>query len=534
MAATLTDPAAPTRPVPDRLRWVLLAVSFALLLVVGAARPNAAQPDLLPRGWAPGPLLAFTPGPAAVTALLWTAYGVGALAVLLGLRRGAPALRGWWVPGGLGVAALLTAPFGSADHVSYLAYGRILVRGGDPWVEAPLAWAGGTDPITSRVEAPWTEEPSVYGPAAELLHALSAWLGGDVLRQGVWVWQVLVVLAWLAVRAALRATLPVDAHGRVDVMWTLNPLVVGVGVLGAHVDVVATAFLVVAVALVARRTGPGGAVAAGAVLALAASTKVTFAVGLLAVLAALWLTTDRADRAARRAAFVRGAVVTGVFLLVVLGLHLWAGPHVLDQVARSRQAVSLATPWRPLLEVLRPLVGNGAARTVVSVGAAVVAVLLAALVLRATRPADDGSGARAVTTRSVGVTTLWLLAGLELAYVLAAPYSLPWYDAPVWAALPAVAVTGVGAVAAAGRAVALVALARLAVAAAAYVPGRVLGMTPGVESLTLGFRRSVAPWLVLLVWAALVAVTARRSGDRPGSGRAVGRRRGSRSAPPTR
>ena len=31
-------------------------------------------------------------------------------------------------------------------------------------------------------------------------------------------------------------------------------------------------------------------------------------------------------------------------------LHLWAGPHVYDQLLRSRQAVSLATPWRPLLE----------------------------------------------------------------------------------------------------------------------------------------------------------------------------------------
>ena len=41
--------------------------------------------------------------------------------------------------------------------------------------------------------------------------------------------------------------------------------------------------------------------------------------------------------------------------------------------------------------------------------------------------------------------------------------------------------------------------------AVAYVPGRVIGMTPGVEALTLGLRREVTPWLQLGLW--VVAVT---------------------------
>ncbi|NHA70032.1 hypothetical protein [Phycicoccus flavus] len=508
MAARLTR--------PDPVRWVLLAGSLALLLLVGLARPNAAQPDLLPRGWAPGPLLPLTLSPAVVTAALWTAYVAGALAVLLGLRAGVAALRTWAVPAGLGVAALLTAPFGSADHVSYVAYGRILVTGGDPWVVSPITWAGGTDPVTSRVEAPWTEEPSVYGPFATLLHGLSAWVGGPQLRQEVWVWQVLVVLAWLGTRAALRLALDPEHHGRVDAAWTLNPLVLGVGVLGAHVDVVATALVVAAVAAGVRVAGPAGPPAAGALLALAASTKVTYGVGLFALGAAWWLTRERPDATGdtdgadgRRRALVRIGTAVVAFVVVAGLLQLWAGPHVYDQLARSRQAVSLATPWRLLLEALRPLVGNGAARLVVSVGAALLALAFAAVLLRATRPVT-GVDRRATTDpRRWAATALWLTTGLGLAYSLAAPYSLPWYDVLVWGALPAVAAGPLD----------LVALARLAVLAAAYVPGRVVGMTADVEALTLGFRRAVAPWLVLLVWAAVLAVIGAGAGRR-GSRRA--------------
>ena len=53
----------------------------------------------------------------------------------------------------------------------------------------------------------------------------------------------------------------------------------------------------------------------------------------------------------------------------------------------------------------------------------------------------------------------------------------------------------------------VVLLSRLFVLSLAYVPGRVVGMSPQIEDLTLGFRRQVAPWLTLavviaaLVWA---------------------------------
>ncbi len=489
MAAQLTSPPTPRPHERGPLAGagvLLLTVSVVLLVLVGLVAPNAAQPDLAPRGWAPGVLIPLSLSPAAVTATLWVAYLAGGAGVLLRLRQGAAALRSWTVPATLGVLALLTSPFGSGDHLSYLGYGRILVTGGDPWTERPVDWGGGTDPVTSRVEAPWTEEPSVYGPFGTLVHGLSSLLGGDNLRQGVWVWQLLVVAAWLAVRLLLRRVLPEDVHGRVDVLWTLNPLVLGVGVLGAHIDVVAAALAVAAVWVAGRWPGPLGAAGSGAVVALAGSTKVTYAVVAVGLLLAWWATGHRGAAWARLA----GAHVAG-FVVVAAALHLWAGPHVYDQLLRSRQAVSLATPWRPLLEWGRDTIGNQPTRLAISIAAAVLAVVLAACLLRLTRASlrDD-----------VATVALWVTACLALAYSLAAPYSLPWYDLLAWVALPALLAGPVD----------LVALGRLLALAVAYVPGRVLGMTPAVEDLTLGVRRGVVPWVGLALWVVVIVAGVRR------------------------
>ncbi|MFQ6170843.1 hypothetical protein ACK8HX_04490 [Oryzobacter sp. R7] len=505
MAAGLTRPTAP--PGTDRVRVALLVVSTALLLAVGLTAPNAAQPDLGPRGWVPGTLVPVGFGPATVTGLLWAAYLAAAVAVVLGLRSGTGPLRSWRVPGALGVLALLSAPFGSADHVNYVAYGRILVTGGDPWVERPVDWGGGADPVTSRVEAPWTEEASVYGPFGTLLHGLSALVGGENLRVGVWVWQVLVVLAWLALRWGLRRVLPEDAHGRVDVLWTLNPLVLGIGVLGAHIDVVAAALVVAAVAaaVAGHHVTTARAAASGVLVALAGSTKITYAVVAVGLLAAWWATGTRGAAWARAAA----AHLVG-FVLAGVALHAWAGPHVYDQLVRSRQAVSLATPWRPLLEWGRGTVGNSEIRLLISIAAAVLAVVLALCLLRLTRPVDRGAP---------GVVALWVTGCLALAYSLAAPYALPWYDLLAWGALPALVAGPVD----------VLATLRLTALAVAYVPGRVVGMTPGVEEVTLGVRRGVVPWVGLALWLAVIV-----AGARPGSWRSSAPPRRGRGAPPTR
>ncbi|KRE42662.1 hypothetical protein [Knoellia sp. Soil729] len=500
-------------PVGGARQWArpgLLLASFTLLLLVGLTLPNAAAPDLGPRGWAPGTVLPFPLGPAAVTAALWTAYTLGAAAVVLGIvGRGARELPPPLVAV-LAVAAALTAPFGSGDHVSYAAYGRILALGANPWTQSPNTFHGGLDPVVSRVEAPWTEEPSVYGPFATIVQGLTSHGGGDNLRQTVWLWQLVVVVSWLAVRWCLRRMLP-GREARIDVVWTANPVVFSVGVLGAHVDLLSTALVVGAIWAAHRYAGLGGAALAGTCAALAISSKFTYAVVVLALLLAF-----RGRRVARSGALL-GAVV-----VVVAGLQLWAGDHVYDQIGRSARAVSLASPWRWFLEVTG---GGPGVRDLISVLAAGAAIAFAWCLWRLVRTSGFLASADVVarTATSADATTglggralTWVVV-LAGGYSLAAPYSLPWYDVVVWAGLPAVSTAAVD----------LVLLARLWVMAMAYTPGRVLGMTEGVQDVTMAVRTKVAPGLLLAVWVWLCARSVRsagRGGSRPPS---AGRPRGS-------
>lgn len=485
MSHNASEAVAPSK---ERVRHVLLVLSFGLLLLVGLTLPHAAAPDLGPRGWAPGTLLPFTLSPAAVTATLWTAYTVGAAAIVLAVtgRGGRELPRP--VVAVLAVAAALTTPFGSADHVSYAAYGRILALGDNPWLTSPNTWHGGTDPVVSHVEAPWTEEPSVYGPFATLIQGLTSHGGGDNLRQTVWLWQLIVIASWLAVRWGLRRILP-GREARIDALWTANPLVFSVGVLGAHVDMLTTALVVLAVWVVHRYAGLGGAALAGTFAALAVSSKFTYAVVLVALLLAF---KDRR--------FARGAVMLGSAAVVAGALQVWAGPHVYDQLGRSARAVALASPWRWLLEYLN---GGRDVRMLISVLAAVAALAFALCLTRLVRPHRESTeGARALA---------WVVV-LAGGYALAAPYSLPWYDVIVWAALPAVSVVIVD----------LLLLARLAIMSVAYVPGRVLGMTPGLEDVTMAVRTQVAPALLLAVWACLVTSAVRGGFRRQPAGRPRG------------
>jgi hypothetical protein len=504
-----------------------LTLSFVLLLLVAAAGPSAAKPGLGPRGWAPGDL-PVTLSSAVVTAALWTAYLLGAVAVGLGLWRGVDSLQsragraGWmrahpWLwPAALGALALLTAPIGSADHTNYAAYGRISAQGGDPYLVAPLTWAGGLDPVTSGVEPPWTMTPSVYGPFGTALQTLSSFVGQDNLRQTVWVWQLLVVAAWLLVRFVLRSAAGDDlARGRIDLLWTANPLVFGIAVLGAHVDLIATAMALAAVFLAARRPW-----IAGLVLGATVSTKITFGIVGLAILWS-WRSMARRD-------LVRNLIALAVSSLAVfVSLHVWAGPHVFEQLQKAGKGVSLATAWRPIVNLLSAVIPLDVARTVVSAASVVAIIVLAWVLSQLVRPAASmrpdawmrpspstspeestrqpvsaGQPASVSQRTQSAMTAMFVLA---TAYALGTTYALPWYDVLTWATLPLMLPAALDGIL----------LAQLAVMAMAYVPGRVVAMSADVESLTLGFRKIVGPLAAWLVLLAIVGIARRGSTQVP-------------------
>lgn len=485
---------------PGRIAGATGVLAVLLVAAVAAAGDSAAVPGLGAASWHPPWDAGLGLGSALVTGLLVLACLLGALTVGLGLlavHRGARPSPRLVMIGALGAVVVLTAvpPLGSADHLSYAAYGRIAAAGDDPYVVDPLQWRDGTDPVAGAIQPPWQHTRSVYGPVATALQATVAWLGHGSLRATVWFWQLLAGLAFLATGFTLDRLTRHDARarGRAAVLWTLNPLLLNQLVLGGHVDVIAVAGVVAALALAARRP-----LLAGMLLGTAIGSKVTFALFGLAI---LWgLRNSPRPVLLRRVGFgLLGAAV------VLVPAHLWSGPHTYDQLRPASRMVSLATPWRPLVDQLAPVFG-GVVRTVVGPLALTCGVVLAVGLFRRLRTIgtsvaadpDGGSVTADAARAAVLVSAAWLLT---------TPYALPWYDAMVWGplALLAAGTAGAGTLDA-------VMLARLTVLTLAYIPGRVIGMSPDVEQFTLGFRREFAPWLVLIglvavvVWAVRPAV----------------------------
>lgn len=469
------------------LRWLgCAAAAFGLIWFVGLAGVSAAVP---PVGAVLGPPLSLhlhLPS-GLVTSLLWLAYLLGAIAVWTGFRlrrriSGTDATMGTI---GVCVASLLATPQGSADHLSYLAYGRIAALGGDPYVTSPARWLTQNphDDVIAAVQPPWGDTVSVYGPVGNALQAACGWLGGGHLHLTVWLWQMLCAVAYAAMVAALWSIVGETSKTRVLVLVAWNPVLVGPLVFGAHIDVIAMAFGIGAAWAGLRRPALAGALAAAALSVKA--PYLVFGLGLL--IAALPLV-----RSSARGRRVITLGVVAALVVLVIG-HLWTGLHTYDQTRAASRFTSLSTPWRAVAN-LASLAGPGARDVAVSLVPVVVAVTAWAVwELTHRRPDDANSGGGA----SIVLRTALVVGG---GWVLAAPYVLPWYDLLLWVPLVILAPRG-------HRALEMLVLLRTTTLALAYVPGRIVAMSPLVEDVTLAVRSYLSPavllasGVVLLRWA---------------------------------
>lgn len=493
-------------PAPVRPWLACSATSFALIALVGLAGVSAAVP---PWGSGLGPPLALHLGlpSGAVTVLLWLAYLIGAVGVWLGLRvrqriSGSDAALG---TAGIALASLLAAPLGSADHLSYIAYGRIKALGGDPYRTSPDAWLATHphDAVIAGVQPPWTDTVSVYGPVGTAVQTAVGWLGRGQLQPTVWLWQVVCVLAYLALVRLLWAMTFHRWRTRVLVLVAWNPVLVGPVVLGAHVDVLAMALAASAVAAGFRRP-----LLAGALAAAAMSVKAPYAVVLLGLLVAALPWGDRISAVRSRHVLTRG--ILGAAVVLVIG-HVWSGPHTYDQTRTAGQFTSLSTPWRAAVN-LASLAWPGARDTVLALVPVVVALAAWAVwvVTRGRR-----SAVRDRHRQTVWLTVLVVGGG----WVLAAPYVLPWYDLLLWVPLALLAPR-------CGRELEVLVLIHTTMLALAYVPGRITAMSPLVEEITLGVRSYLSPVVLLGLGAVLVhwAMAERRAARAPAGPRQPGER----------
>ena len=247
-----------------RAGLIAIGASVAGTFAVAVAGPSVMEPALPGRPGQPPWSLGLHPSPYLAVGLTAAALAAGTVGLVLVLR----AVRGGWsVPAravlaaGLLAAAALTLvpPFGSSDHLSYAAYGRMLVTGHNPYTTTPAQLAALGDPIARAVQD-WARSPSVYGPLATAIQALAALAGGTSVRLTVFV----LGLANLAAFAGTALLLHRMTRGhpawqlRAALLWAANPLLLQVLVAGAHVDSQAVVFGVAAVAVMSPPGGQGG------------------------------------------------------------------------------------------------------------------------------------------------------------------------------------------------------------------------------------------------------------------------------------
>ena len=234
---------------------IAIGASVAFTFAVAVAGPSVMEPPLPGRPGLPPWSLGLHPSPYLVVGLTAAGLAAGTLGLVLALRA---VRRGWSVPAravlvaGLLAAAALTLvpPFGSSDHLSYAAYGRMLVTGHNPYTTTPAQLAALGDPVARAVQD-WSGSPSVYGPLATAIQGLASLAGGTSVRLTVFVLG-LANLAAFAVTALLLHRMtrrhPVQQL-RAALLWACNPLLLQVLVAGAHVDGQAVVFGVAAVAV---------------------------------------------------------------------------------------------------------------------------------------------------------------------------------------------------------------------------------------------------------------------------------------------
>jgi hypothetical protein len=489
--------------------------------------------------------LAVHLAPQAGVALTAAAIAAGTASLALTLAAGR---RGWRVPPRLLLAAGLAAvaalalvpPFGSSDHLSYAAYGRIAVTGHDPYITTPAALARLGDPV-ARAAADWRNSPSVYGPLATAGQALAALLGGTSARLTVFVLGLLNAVAFTGTGLVLHRLARRDRgrQQRAALLWTANPLLLQVLVAGGHVDSQGIVFAVAAVAVFgaavrlgdatahgrARRVGRPGraalvAAGAGGLVGLGCAVKVTMGLAGAGLALGVVLGGRRPGQSGlgvRGRGALLGGLAAGFAVTAGASLIAW-GPGALGPALRAGGQVSIGSPWRAVRSGLRLAVGEAAAEDAVLAGAVVLAVVLVVLKLAAFASRPGAGAGRAGAARAGPQLACAAVVAVVVAWLFAWPYVLPWYDGLGWAALALLPWSPAG-----SRLDGLL-LARTAALATGYLPGRGCypgapacaggaAVPPGLGWLETVVRSGITPAVLLAATVAL-AVTAW-----PGQGR---------------
>src|SRR6266702_2143951 len=528
------------------------SASVATTFAVAVAGPSVMEPALPGRPGQPPWALSLHPSAYLVVALTAAALAAGAAGLgccLYAARRGWAVSPGVILGAGLiaATAIALAPPFGSSDHLSYAAYGRMVATGHDPYTTTPAMLARLGDPVARAVQD-WRGSRSVYGSLATGGQALASLAGGTSVRLTVFVLSLVNLAAFagtgLLLHRLTRRSRPRQL--RAALLWTFNPLLLQALVAGGHADTLFSFISPNAAGRPPPRRSLGLATLAGVAAGLAFSVKLSMAlivVGLLIAAGLAWWPRDRADREpagrepggrqpggnqrAREPGVAQwprsgchpwllgGGLVTGFAVTAAAGFVPW-GIQSLGPALRAGSYVSIGSPWRPVRSALRLLIGEQSADKLVKAAAIVLAVGLLALLGRpllalAGRQGGDGEpgpglGARDWADPAVLVPASVLVIGL--AWLFAWPYVLPWYDALAWALLAMLPWLP-----SPWAALDWLVLARDAALAAGYLPARGITMPAGLGWLRAVVRTGVTPLILFCVIVVLVMLLWPRERD---------------------
>jgi hypothetical protein len=342
--------------------------------------------------------------------------GLGLAMMLWANSRGwtpSPRKVFWTAVAAVGVLVNVT-PVGSGDAASYAAYGRIAALGHNPYRFTPIQLPGGArNPYTTIVNPQWRDTPSVYGPVATWTQQFAAQLGGDRAWATIWILMIIAGLGFLATGYVLMRTAANPV--RAVLLWVANPLLIVELVMGGHLDALVSLVAIIAIVLSRRRPSIAIDVTMGVMIGIAGGIKIT--AGFVALGIAIPLIHDRAwARLARTAA---AATVT----VVPLYLFTW-GISTLGPLSTASKMVISPSAWRLAQIIVQQLFGDTALHDVTNVfGFAWPVLTLSLAWYLYNRLSPD------VPTVVAGTCAL------TFAWVIVAPWQLPWYASIAWVTL---------------------------------------------------------------------------------------------------
>ncbi len=313
------------------------------------------------------------------------------------------------------VAVLVNiTPVGSGDVASYAVYGRIAALGYNPYTFKPNMLTGGTNnPYTAIVGVKWQGTTSAYGPVATWTHLLAALIGGPKPWLTIWMLMIMMGAAFLATGYILLRT--AENPVRAALLWVANPLLIFELVIGGHLDALLSLFAIAAIVMSRRCTRLWHDLAVGVLVGIAGGIKITAAFVALAI--AIPLIHDRAWGRLVRTAVVAGVTTVSLYIFSYGLGTIWAGLN-------DSKLVISPTIWRLIQVTVQHYYGDHAEATVTSAFGLIwypLFLLLAWYLYNRLSPDVP--------------TVLAASCALTFAFMVVAPWQLPWYSSIAWVTL---------------------------------------------------------------------------------------------------